>query len=107
MSLTALNLNCAVLRVKWVVVQVHHTGECRGEPHAVSDGSVTVQPDHLVLLGDVVQEAVLVVGEERVGHPDLLRKVAGEGEDPVLLGAEAETLVFPILVQVHCNGVVL
>jgi hypothetical protein len=37
-------------------VQVHHARQGRGEPHAVGDGAVAVKPDHLVLLGDVVQK---------------------------------------------------
>ena len=54
MQLTALNLDGAVLSVQRVVVEVHHAGQGRGEPHAVGDGPVPVQPHHLVLLRHVV-----------------------------------------------------
>ena len=52
------------------------------------------------------QSPVLVVGEERVGDPDLLREVPGQGEDLVVV-AEGQALVLPVLVQVHGDGVVL
>jgi hypothetical protein len=55
-SLTALNFDRAVLRVERVVVEVHHAGQGRREPHAVGDGSVAVKPDHLVLFRYVVEE---------------------------------------------------
>ena len=55
-TLTALNLHSAVLSVQRVVVEVHHTGQRGGEPHPVGDGPVAVEPHHLVLLRDVVQE---------------------------------------------------
>lgn len=50
-----------------------------GLPHSVGNRTVRLQSNHLVLFGDFVEEGVLVVGEERVGHPDLLREVATEG----------------------------
>ena len=49
---------------------------------------------------------VFVVGEEGVRHPNLLCKVPGEREHLVLLGAEVEAVVLPVLVQVHRDGVV-
>ena len=59
-KLTALNLDSAVLSVEWVVVEVHHTGQRRGEPHPVGDRTVPVQPHHLVLFRDVVQETEVI-----------------------------------------------
>ena len=56
MQLTALNLDGAVLSVQRVVVEVHHAGQGRGEPHAVGDGPVPVQPHHLVLLRHIVEK---------------------------------------------------
>ena len=56
MQLTALNLDGAVLSVQRVVVEVHHTCQCGGEPHPVRDGSVPVEPHHLVLLRHVVEK---------------------------------------------------
>ena len=56
MKLTALNLDGAVLSVQRVVVEVHHAGQGRGEPHAVGDGPVPVQPHHLVLLRHIVEK---------------------------------------------------
>lgn len=38
-----------------------------------------METDHLVLLGDVMQERVFVVGEECVGHPNALRELPGQG----------------------------
>lgn len=32
MSLTAFNLQGAVLLIQWVSAQVHHAGSCRGDP---------------------------------------------------------------------------
>ena len=37
-------------------MEVHHTGQRRGEPHPVGDGPVPVEPHHLVLLCHVVQK---------------------------------------------------
>ena len=56
MQLTALNLDGAVLSVQRVVVEVHHAGQGCGEPHAVGDGPVPVQPHHLVLLRHIVEK---------------------------------------------------
>ena len=55
-SLTALDFDSAVLRVEGVVVEVHHAGKRRREPHAVGDGTVAVQTNHLVLFRYVVEE---------------------------------------------------
>jgi hypothetical protein len=57
-QLTAFNLNCAVLGVQGVVVQVHHAGKSGREPHSVSNAAISMKLDHLVLLGDVVQVTV-------------------------------------------------
>ena len=47
--------------------------ETSGElPHAVNERPVAIETHHLVLLRDVVKEGVLVVGQECVGHPNLL-----------------------------------
>ena len=37
-------------------MQVHHAGQGGGEPHAVGDGPVPVQPHHLVLLRHVMEK---------------------------------------------------
>ena len=80
-------------------------GEGGGEPHPVRDGAVPVEPHHLVLLRDVVQETgklqvksissrpltglltppFLIIGKERVRHPDFLRKITRKSQNFVLL----------------------
>ena len=45
-------------------------------PHSVDDGSVSVESNHFINFGDVVQKGVFVVGEERVRNPDHLGKVS-------------------------------
>lgn len=52
--LTTFDFHSAVLRVQWVIVQIHHAGECRGEPHAVGDGAVAAETHQFVSFGDVV-----------------------------------------------------
>lgn len=54
---TALDLDGAVLGVEGVVVQVHHAGQGRGEPHAVRHRAVAGQSHKLVALRHVVEEA--------------------------------------------------
>lgn len=53
---TALDLYGAVLRIEWIVVQIHHASQGRRESHAISDRSVSGQPDEFITLGHVVQE---------------------------------------------------
>jgi hypothetical protein len=55
-KLTALDLDGAVLRVEWIVVQVHHAGQRRCESHAVGDRAVACQAHELVPLGDVMKK---------------------------------------------------
>ena len=50
---------------------------------------------------------IFIVGEECVWHPDFLCKVPRKGEDFVLFRTEGESLILPVLVQVHRYGVVL
>ena len=50
---------------------------------------------------------VFVVGKESVRDPDLFREISGQRQDLVLLRAEGQPLVLPVLVQVHRYGVVL
>ena len=76
-------------------MEVHHTGQRGGEPHPVGDGPVAVEPDHLVLLGHIVEETevqtpsisallaetlpFLVIGKKCVRHPDFFRKISRKG----------------------------
>ena len=69
--------------------------------------SVAVETNHFVLLGDVVQERVFVVGEERVGNPDLVGEVSGEGHRVRRVDGEGEPVVAPVLTQADRDGVVL
>ncbi len=86
-------------------MQIHHARESSGESHAINDIAVAEYLDHFVLFGDVVQEGVLVVGEERVGHPDRLGKVAHQRQIVVLV-AENQALVAPVLIQINGDRVV-
>ena len=81
----------------------------RDSPHAVSNESVSMQTHHLVFVGDVMEERVLVIGEERVWDPDLFCEVAGQGHRlaAVLVLGEGQTIVGPVLVQVDRDGVIL
>jgi hypothetical protein len=56
-QLTALDLDRAVLRVKRIVVQIHHAGKRGGESHAVGHRAVACQSHELVPLGDVMEKA--------------------------------------------------
>lgn len=51
---TALDFYGAVLRVEWIVVQIHHAGQGRRESHAICDRSVSGQSNEFVTLGHVV-----------------------------------------------------
>jgi len=67
-----------------------------------------VDADHLILLGNFVQERMFVVGEERVGDPDLVREVTRESHVFVCdRRGERQALVLPVLIHVDCDGVVL
>ena len=59
-----------------------------------------------VVLPHLHDSPAFVIGEEGVGDPDFLGKVPGEGEE-LVTGAEGESLVLPVLVEVHSDGVVL
>lgn len=58
MSHTAFNLDGAVLAVQGVIVEVHHAGERRGEPHPVRNAAVSAEPHQLVSLRHIVQETI-------------------------------------------------
>lgn len=60
MSHTAFNLDGAVLAVERVVVQVHHAGERRCEPHAVCDAAVAAETHQLVPLRHVVEKTKII-----------------------------------------------
>ena len=47
-----------------------------------------------------------VIGEESIGDPDFLGEVSGQSEE-LVTGAEGKTLILPVLVEVHGDGVVL
>ena len=49
-------------------------------PGAVHDGAVGVQADHGVGHGDAVRAALLLVGEEEVGHPDVAEEAVVQGQ---------------------------
>lgn len=51
---TAFDLYGAVLRIERIVVQIHHAGQGRRESHAISDRSVSGQPNEFIALGHVV-----------------------------------------------------
>lgn len=51
---TALDFYGAVLRIERVVVQIHHAGQSRRESHAISDRSVSGQPNEFITLGHIV-----------------------------------------------------
>jgi len=61
----------------------------------------------VVLLGHRVQKRQLVVGEECVRDPDLLREVAGQRHVVVVAVRERQPLVVPVLVQIDRDRVVL
>lgn len=52
---------------------------------------------YLVLLRDFVQEGELVVGEEGVGDPDLLREVTRQRQLHVRPAIEGQAIVVPVL----------
>ncbi len=66
-----------------------------------------METHHLVLLGDVMQEGMFVIGEEGVRHPYLLSKVPGQCHTVIVLVGEGQSLVLPVLVQVDGDRVVL
>ena len=49
----------------------------------------------------------LVICKEGIGDPYFFGEVSGKGEHFVLLRTEGQTLVLPVLVQVHRNCVIL
>lgn len=51
---TALDFYGAVLRIERIVVQIHHAGQGRRESHAISDRSVSGQPNEFITLGHIV-----------------------------------------------------
>ena len=80
---------------------------CHTIPHAVGNVSIGVESEHLVGFRDVVEEGVFVVCEEGVGDPDMVGEVPREGHGLIPLLGPRQPLVPPVLVQVHCHGVIL
>lgn len=61
----------------------------------------------LVLLCDLMQKRVFVVGKESVRHPNLVTKVACQSHDIRKVVGESQSLVPPVLVQVDGHSIVL
>lgn len=55
--LTTLYFYGAILGIQWIVMQVHHAGQCGGEPHAIRNGAIAAQTHQLISLSDIVQKA--------------------------------------------------
>ena len=60
-----------------------------------------------VFKGNQIDLPFLVICKEGVGNPDFFSKVPGKSEHFVLLRAERQPLVLPVLVQVHRYCVIL
>lgn len=56
-TLTTFDFDGAILRIQWIVVQIHHAGQRCGETHAISYRSVASQAHQFISLGDIMQEA--------------------------------------------------
>ena len=79
-------------------------------PRAVGNRAVGVDADERVGDGDVVEVALLLVGEEQVGRPQsgvVFRVEHDDARVGVSQVPEGETPVQPLLTQVHRHRVVL
>lgn len=77
-------------------------------PHADEDVSVPEDEQQDVVLRDVVEVGVLLVGEEEVGFPQTLEHVGVDGQRLALkVGREAEARVVPSLAEENVHPVVL
>ena len=72
-QLTAGDLQSTSLTIHWVEFEVHRTGESEGYSDAVEDITVWEDSDIDIVDEDVVEVTSLLVAEERVRHPHLLR----------------------------------
>ena len=59
------------------------------------------------MVGAIHYIPVLIVGEKSVRNPYFFSEISRKSQGLVFLGAEGETLIFPVLVEVHCYRVVL
>lgn len=77
-------------------------------PHADEDVSVPENEQQYVVLRDVVEVGVLLVGEEEVGFPQTLEHVGVDGQRLALkVGRQAEARVVPSLTEENVHSVVL
>lgn len=53
-----------------------------------------------------MQEAVFVVGEEGVRHPNLLGEITAQGQLKILR-REGQSFIFPILIEVEGQSIIL
>ena len=79
---TAGNFKSAGLPVHGVKLEMHWTRESQRDPDAVKNVAIRKDPDVDIVDEDVVKVASLLVPEECVRHPNLLRVSQGEILDP-------------------------
>ena len=76
-TLTARNLHRTGLGVQGIELEIHGTREGQGNPDTVEDVAIREDPDVDIVDEDVVKVASLLVPEECVRHPNLLRVSQG------------------------------
>lgn len=88
--------------------QAAQSGSVASWPHANEHVAVAEDEQQYVVLGDVMEVGILLIGEEEVGLPETLEHVGVHRQRLALkVGGQAESWVVPPLAQEDVHPVVL
>lgn len=57
--LTTFDFDGTILRIQWIMMQIHHARQCSGKPHAIRYRSIASQTHQFIWFSDIVQETAM------------------------------------------------
>lgn len=66
-------------------------------PHAVFDVAVSRESYHFILLSNIMQEGMFIVGKKSVRNPNLISEITRKSNLYISVGREGKSIVFPVL----------